>query len=161
MSTKTAEALHQWFMESKKTLAFTESCTGGLLASQITAYPGASQYFLGSLVVYSNTLKEKILNVSSKTIAVEGAVSSETVQEMLTGLLKVTTADFGVAVTGIAGPSGGSVQKPIGTIFYALGAKGGKIESGSFSIQGNRQTIMLSTCDQLLGKLLHYVMGYV
>lgn len=155
------EILHNWFTKSKKTLAFAESCTGGLLASQITAYPGASQYFLGSLVAYSNALKENILHVSSKTLSVEGAVSAKAAQEMLAGLLKVTVADFGVAVTGIAGPSGGSIDKPIGTIFYAIGGKGSKIESGSFSIQGNRQTIMILACSQLLEKLLNYVVEYV
>ncbi len=155
MSTK--ETLHTWFIENNKTLAFGESCTGGLMATHITAMSGASKYFLGSLVVYSNALKEKILHVSSQTLLSEGAVSLQTAQEMLTGLFKVTGADVGVAVTGIAGPSGGSLEKPIGTIFYALGMRNGKIESGSFSAQGNRQTIMLSTTNQLLEKLLHYV----
>ena len=155
MSTK--ETLHTWFIENNKTLSFAESCTGGLMATHITAMPGASKYFLGSLVVYSNVLKEKILQVSSQTLLLQGAESLQTAQEMLTGLFKVTGSDVGVAVTGIAGPSGGSLEKPIGTIFYALGARGGKIESGSFSKQGNRQTIMLSTTNQLLEKLLHYV----
>jgi nicotinamide-nucleotide amidase len=158
MLTKSEETLHAWFIEHKKTLSFAESCTGGLLSTHMTAMPGASHYFLGSVVVYSNALKEKILKVSPETLSSEGAVSSQTAQEMLIGLFKVTEADFGLAVTGIAGPSGGTLEKPVGTVFYALGEKSGKMEAGSFCAQGNRQTIMLSTTNQLLEKLLNYVM---
>lgn len=151
------DAIHNWFSTHNKTLAFAESCTGGLLSTHITALAGASCYFLGSLVVYSNTLKENLLGVNPQTLAVAGAVSSQTVEEMLTGLFKRTNADFGIAVSGIAGPSGGTLEKPVGTVFYALGKQGKKPEVGSFCAKGNRQIVMLYTANILLGKLLRYI----
>lgn len=151
------EAVHTWFMENNKTLAFAESCTGGLLSTHITALPGASFYFLGSLIVYSNELKEKLLGVLPQTLSSEGAVSIQTVKEMLTGLFQGTSADFGIAVSGIAGPTGGTSDKPVGTVFYALGKRGSKIDFGSFCAKGNRQMVMLYTANTLLGKLLQYV----
>lgn len=154
MSTQIEKDLHSWFTNNKKTLAFAESCTGGRLSSQITAMPGSSVYFLGSLVVYSNKLKEKILYVSPETLSTKGAVSLQAAEEMLSGLFLATGADFGVAVTGLAGPSGGSLEKPVGTVFYALGKKEGKPESGSFCAQGNREEVMLSTSHLMLKKLL-------
>ncbi len=148
------EAVHDWFIKHNQTLACAESCTGGLLATHITALAGASQYFLGSIVAYSNALKETLLGVSSETLASAGAVSSQTVTEMLSGLFNKTNAGFGIAVSGIAGPTGGTLEKPVGTVFYALGKQGEKPEVGSFCAKGNRQIVMLYTTNILLGKLL-------
>ena len=154
------ESLHAWFISHRKTLAFAESCTGGLLSTHITALAGASQYFLGSMIVYSNDLKEKLLGVSPQTLSSFGAVSLQTVDEMLKGLFHVTQTDFGIAVSGIAGPSGGSLEKPVGTVFYALGHHAGKQESGSFLAKGNRKAVMHYATNVLLGKLLKYVKNY-
>ncbi|MFI5335096.1 MAG: nicotinamide-nucleotide amidohydrolase family protein, partial [Chlamydiales bacterium] len=105
---KLEEAIHHWMVKHRQTLAFAESCTGGFMASQLTAIPGASEYFLGSIVTYSNSLKEGLLGVSADTLKKHGAVSREAVHEMWTGLLKKTGADYGIAVSGIAGPTGGT-----------------------------------------------------
>jgi len=152
-SGKIEEAIHDWFTAHKKTLACAESCTGGMIASKLTALAGASNYFLGSLVTYSNGLKEQLLGVSSETLKMKGAVSSETVREMLAGLLKRTGADWGIAVSGIAGPTGGTQDKPVGTVWCAIGQKGKEAVTGTFLAKGNRQTIILQAADKGLGLL--------
>lgn len=149
-SGKIEEAVHAWMIENKKTLAFAESCTGGSLASAITALPGASDYFLGSLVTYSNALKMNVLSVPESILKEKGAVSAETVLSMVEGLLKVTGADYGIAVSGIAGPTGATPGKPIGTIWAAIAERGSPPEVGSFLSFGNRNAIIFSTVNKLL-----------
>ena len=150
---KIEEALQAWFIQHKKKLALAESCTGGLISSHLTAIPGASDYYLGSLVVYSNEMKEKILGVSKETLNTYGAVSAEAVYEMLDGVFKKTDADFAIAVSGIAGPSGGTEQKPVGTIWAAIGERGKAPDIGTFKGKGSRQTIILMTTNYLLSTL--------
>jgi nicotinamide-nucleotide amidase len=150
---KIEEALHDWFVTHHKTLAFAESCTGGMLSMHVTSIPGSSDYFLGSFVVYSNTLKQHILGVSPKTLDSEGAVSESVVKEMLNGVFQKTSADFGLAVSGIAGPSGGTPQKPVGTICAAIGERGKIPDVGTFQSFGDRQGITLLTTQWLLGAL--------
>lgn len=152
-SGKIEEAIQKWFVQHKKKLAFAESCTGGLLSAHMTDIAGASDYFLGSLVVYSNALKERFLGVSSQTLNSKGAVSAEVVDEMLQGLFKQSSADYAIAVCGIAGPSGGTPEKPVGTIWAAVGERGKSPDIGTFRAKGNRQTILLSTTNCLLGAL--------
>ncbi len=149
-SGKLEEAIQDWMIQHKKTVACAESCTGGLLASHLTAVPGSSAYFLGSIVAYSNRLKEAALQVSSQTLDTKGAVSLEAVQEMWAGVLKLTGADLAVAVSGIAGPSGGTPDKPVGTVFYAIGFKNKTPEVGSFHYAGPRNLIILRTTRRLL-----------
>jgi nicotinamide-nucleotide amidase len=113
----------------KKTLALAESCTGGFIASQITNVPGASKIFLGGVVAYSNEAKRKFLGVRAKTLARHGAVSEAVATEMAEGARKRFGADFAIAVTGIAGPAGGTKTKPVGTVLLALaGAVGTPVE---------------------------------
>lgn len=150
---KIEEALQAWFVQHKKKLALAESCTGGLISSHLTAIPGASDYYLGSLVVYSNEMKEKVLGVSKETLNTFGAVSPEAVHEMLDGVFKRTDADFAIAVSGIAGPSGGTEQKPVGTIWAAIGERGKAPDIGTFKGKGSRQTIILMTTNYLLSTL--------
>jgi nicotinamide-nucleotide amidase len=104
----------------KKNLALAESCTGGFIAHQITNVPGASEIFLGGIVAYSNGVKEKFLGVRAETLKKFGAVSEAVAREMAEGARKKFGADFAIAVTGIAGPSGGTKGKPVGTVFIAL-----------------------------------------
>ena len=158
---KIEEALHEWFLKNKKTLACAESCTGGMIAEKVTANAGASEYFLGSLVTYSNAFKRKILLVSETTLKNKGAVSEETVREMLEGLFKVTETDFGIAASGIAGPGGGTAQKPVGTIFAAIGERGKAPDVGMLQMKGTRHTIMLMTTFQLIGALWRKVVHQV
>lgn len=149
-SGKIEEAIQLWMIKNHKTMACAESCTGGLISSALTAIPGASAYFMGSLVTYSNYLKEKLLNVSPMTLKAKGAVSSETVHEMWKGVLQVTGADFAVAVSGVAGPAGGTEEKPVGTVFYAAGFKGDVPEAGSMHFKGARSVVLLRTTRYLL-----------
>ena len=129
---KIEEAIHSWFVQHKKKLAFAESCTGGMLSTHVTALPGASDYFLGSFVAYSNEMKEKALDVSKEMLNSKGAVSAEAVSEMLNGVFKKTSADFAIAVSGIAGPTGGTAQKPVGTVWAAIGERENLPTSGHF-----------------------------
>lgn len=149
-SGKIEEALQDRFVREKKTLALAESCTGGQIAAQLVSIPGASDYFLGSLVTYSNPMKCAILGVSEHTLQKAGAVSRETALEMLSGVFERTGADYALAITGIAGPSGGSVDKPVGTMWAALGVRGVAPESGTFLVAGDRRTQMLTVSNHLL-----------
>lgn len=106
-------------IDKKSTLAVAESCTGGLIASRLTDIPGSSAYFWGGVVSYSNEAKERLLGVSSETLQKHGAVSSECALEMAAGICRLSGADYGIAVTGIAGPDGGSDDKPVGTVHVA------------------------------------------
>ncbi len=153
----TVESLMHWFVKHKKTLAFAESCTGGKMASLVTSVAGASNFFLGSFVVYSNEMKEKVLGVSKETLLSKDAVSEETVREMLEGVFKRTSADYAIAVSGIAGPSGGTKDKPVGTIWAAIGERGKSPDVGTFLIDGNRETIISHAANELLLALLRKV----
>ena len=106
--------------ESGLTLSVAESCTGGFLASLFTAMPGASKYFYGSVTSYDNSVKENILNVSIETIAEHGAVSRECAEAMALGVSRALNTDFAVSTTGIAGPDGGSEDKPVGTVWIGV-----------------------------------------
>ena len=119
------EQVHAELIRRGQTLAVAESCTGGKIASKFTAMAGASHYFLAGLTTYSNEAKINLLGVSPATLAAHGAVSEATVREMAEGARRVTGADYAVATTGIAGPTGGSAEKPVGTVWFAVsGPKG-------------------------------------
>lgn len=102
------------------TIACAESCTGGLLTSVLTDVPGSSTYVMGSVVSYSNEVKNRILHVSAETLSVCGAVSEETAREMAEGVRQLMQTDIGVGITGIAGPDGGSEEKPVGLVYIAI-----------------------------------------
>lgn len=107
--------------KQKKTISTAESCTGGYIAHRLTSIAGSSDYFMGSIVSYSNEMKIKLLGVQPATLEKHGAVSEATVIEMVTGALKTMATDIAVAVSGIAGPDGGTPDKPVGTIWLAIG----------------------------------------
>ncbi|NNL93832.1 MAG: competence/damage-inducible protein A, partial [Saprospiraceae bacterium] len=111
------DALKDLFISKNLTLSTAESCTGGYLSHRITSVPGSSKYYIGSLIAYDNHIKESQLNVQSETLLNHGAVSEATVIEMLSGLLNKTGTDIGIAISGIAGPNGGTPDKPVGTIW--------------------------------------------
>lgn len=107
--------------ERHKRVATAESCTGGLIASQLTSVPGSSRVFEGGFVTYSNTMKHRVLGVRQETLDAHGAVSEPVVREMVAGALRVSSADYAVAVSGIAGPGGGTESRPVGTVWIAWG----------------------------------------
>jgi PncC family amidohydrolase len=109
------------------TLATAESCTGGLVADQITNLSGSSAFFVGGFVTYADKAKEKLLGVRPETLLAHGAVSEETAREMAQGARQKLNADIAIAVTGIAGPTGGTPEKPVGLVYLALSADGASI----------------------------------
>ena len=114
------EIVHNLLTQRRQTLATAESCTGGSIAARFTAMPGASAYFLCGVVAYSNESKNNLLGVDPETIASRGAVSEEVARQMAEGARRITGADYAVATTGIAGPAGGTEQKPVGTVWMAV-----------------------------------------
>lgn len=116
---KIASLLRKWNWK----LAIAESCTGGLVSSRMTDLSGSSEFIEANFVTYSNSAKVKYLSVNEKTLNDFGAVSEQTVQEMACGLMNNTSCDVALATTGIAGPTGGSVEKPIGTVFVGVKIK--------------------------------------
>lgn len=122
------------------TLAVAESCTGGLIGALLTSVPGSSDYFFLDAVTYANTAKERVLGVSPETLMAHGAVSRETAEQMAKGARRVAGTDIAVAVTGIAGPSGGSDSKPVGTVFFALATPDG-VRSYHKRFDGDRARI--------------------
>lgn len=114
------EQVHQMLIEKGRTLAVAESCTGGKIASKFTAMAGASAYLLAGVVAYANEAKRDILGVDPEMIAHYGAVSEQVAREMAEGVRRISGADYALATTGIAGPTGGTEQKPVGTVWFAL-----------------------------------------
>jgi nicotinamide-nucleotide amidase len=124
--------------QKNKTLACAESCTGGLISSLLTEVPGSSRVFTAGFIAYSNAMKISMLGVNPKTLEQYGAVSEETAQAMLAGALQKSGADYALAVTGIAGPEGGSEEKPVGTVWIAWGDTS-QSQARCFSISGPRK----------------------
>ncbi|NVJ86018.1 MAG: competence/damage-inducible protein A [Algoriphagus sp.] len=117
-------AIGKLLRENRKTLALAESCSGGYITHLVTTVPGSSDYLQGAVVPYHNEFKQKILRVKKETLESKGAVSEETVQEMSKGVRQLFGADFGLASSGIAGPDGGTAEKPVGTVWIACAGEG-------------------------------------
>jgi nicotinamide-nucleotide amidase len=131
-----------------KAMATAESCTGGWIAKALTDVPGSSGCFGYGIVSYSNGAKESILGVRNRTLVEHGAVSEPVVREMAEGTLRLSGADISVAVSGVAGPDGGSDDKPIGTVWFAWsmrGPKGIKTDTDLQRFEGNRESIRMQT----------------
>jgi PncC family amidohydrolase len=109
-------------LKHRLTLATAESCTGGLIGHRLTNVPGSSEYFLGGIIAYANVIKERVLSVSRQTLDTHGAVSAETAVEMARGARRMLGVDIAISVTGIAGPGGGTPEKPVGLVYIALAA---------------------------------------
>ena len=139
--TTLAGALGSILAERGETLATAESCTGGNIAHEITRIAGSSVYFKGSVVAYSNEVKTRVLNVSSEILSGFGAVSRETVLQMVSGVQRLLSSDCAIATSGIAGPGGGSVEKPVGTVWIAV-RYGERSEVECFCFEGDREQVI-------------------
>ena len=142
--------------ERKQTVGTAESCTGGYIAHLLTIDPGASSNFKGTVVAYDNKVKEDILNVSAQTINSAGAVSEETVKEMLKGALEKLKSDYAVATSGIMGPDGGTQDKPVGTVWIAVG-NNRKIEAQRFNFRFDRVRNIEQTAHTALNMLRKFI----
>jgi nicotinamide-nucleotide amidase len=143
-------------LEKNVTFGTAESCTGGLISASVTDVPGASAAFFGGVVSYDNSVKRGILGVQTETLERFGAGSEETAREMANGALKVLGVDFTVAVTGIAGPGGGTPKKPVGLVYIAAASeKGVTVTENHFD--GDREAVRLQTVQKALSLLIEKV----
>ena len=147
------ELVARTMVAAGKTLATAESCTGGGIASKLTALAGASEYFRGGVVAYSNEVKECALGVCHETLVRHGAVSEETVKEMVTGVRERLGADYAVATTGVAGPGGGTPEKPVGTVWIAVASKD-SVYTEILHLTGRREQIVERTCNAVFAALV-------
>ena len=147
-------------MQRALKLGLAESCTGGLVGHLITNVPGSSEYFMGGVISYAYEAKVSILGVSWNTLKNYGAVSHETVLEMARGAKKIFNVDVAVSISGIAGPGGGSEDKPVGTTWVGLVATDGEW-TREFHFDGDRDENKTSSADAALQMLLDYLMGKI
>ena len=131
-------------LEKDLTVTSAESCTGGMIASSIVSISGSSAIFKSSVVTYSNDMKSKILNIPLKLITENGAVSNIIAHNMASNVLSVMNADISIAVTGIAGPSGGNIDKPVGLVYIGIGTKT-NVVTKKYLFKGNRLKIRQET----------------
>ena len=141
--------LGELLKERNYTLATAESCTGGNISATITAVPCSSEYYKGSIIAYSNEVKMNLLQVKEQTLIKHGAVSEETVREMVKGAMKSLNTDCAVATSGIAGPSGGTPDKPVGTVWIAAGSRKKIITLKQEKDEGREQNILHATYNAL------------
>ncbi len=141
------------------TLATAESCTGGLIGNRITDVAGSSAYYRGGIVAYTNDLKKELLGVSRTTLSMFGAVSEETACEMALGARKVAHSDLAIATTGIAGPDGGSEEKPVGTVAVALASGEDEVCSKMYQLWGTRDWIKTLTSQVALDWVRRHLRG--
>lgn len=145
-------------LDKGMTISVAESCSGGLIGHRLTNVPGSSVYFQGGVVVYGNRSKVDLLHVNPDILETHGAVSDQTVREMVRGVRNRFETDLGLAVTGIAGPDGGSKEKPVGTVYIGLATRD-EILSGKYHFWGNRGQIKLETCMMALDWVRRYLDG--
>jgi len=151
-----AEDVGRLLRSRKKTLATAESCTGGKVGDMITDVSGSSDYFLGGLVSYSNESKVKLLGVKSGTLSAKGAVSEEVALQMARGVRKRMGATYGIGITGIAGPTGGSRAKPVGLVYISIAsARRGIVERRVF--RGSRASVKKAAARRSLEMLIEFV----
>lgn len=141
------------------TLAVAESCTGGGLGARLTNIPGSSDYFLGGVISYSNALKMTLLDVQEPTLIAHGAVSEQTATEMAAGVIAATGADVGLSITGVAGPGGGTAEKPVGLVYIGYARKGEAPKAQRYAMFGSRAGIRLRAVQEALVLLYHALLG--
>ena len=135
-------------------LATAESCTGGWVGEVLTSVPGSSAWFERGFITYSNVAKREMLGVNPDTLKTYGAVSVETAREMAQGAIRHSRADAAIAVTGIAGPGGGSVEKPVGTVCFGWALKSGRVATAKRHFEGDRESVRRQAVEHALKGLL-------
>ncbi len=130
---------------NNETITFAESCTGGLIASMVTEVSGSSSIFKGSVITYCNEIKEQELNVQKNTMMKHGVVSIEVVNEMLQGVIKKFNATYAIAVSGVAGPNGGTIAKPVGTVVIGVLSKYGIENTKIYKLEGDRKEVQIQS----------------
>lgn len=150
------EIVGKLLLQQNKTLATAESCTGGYIAHLITSVAGSSAYFNGSIVAYSNEVKNKVLAVQEQTLNSVGAVSEQTVREMVQGAINTLNADYALATSGIMGPGGGSAQKPVGTVWIAIGNRN-KTVAKLLNLRYERELNIKITAQHALNLLREFI----
>jgi nicotinamide-nucleotide amidase len=136
-----AEQLGDRLSQTKKMVACAESCTGGFVSKVITDVAGSSDWFDRGFVTYTNQAKQELLGVPAETLAEHGAVSEQTARAMAAGVLRHSAAAITLAITGIAGPGGGSLDKPVGLVWFAWATRAGLVESESRQFMGDRDAV--------------------
>lgn len=149
------EELQELLRQNKKSVTCAESCTGGLIASMITEVSGSSDIFNGSLVSYSNEIKMQELHVKKENLDQFGAVSHEVVSDMLDGVLSKFKADYAIAVSGIAGPNGGTKNKPVGTVVIGIVSANAYKKVVTYHFKGNRTEVQIQAAKSSLVNLLN------
>jgi nicotinamide-nucleotide amidase len=146
--------VHRLLQARGQTIAVAESCTGGRIAAALTVMPGSSKSFVGGVVAYANEVKIAELDVPAHTIAAHGAVSEETARAMAAGVRSRLKADVGLATTGIAGPDGGSAEKPVGTVWFAYALADGSVKTEIMQFRGDRAAVQTRATTYALGRLI-------
>ncbi|MBQ7708034.1 MAG: CinA family protein [Lachnospiraceae bacterium] len=154
------EELVKYLTENKLTITTAESCTGGMISSTLVNVPGASWVLNEAYVTYANEAKEKLVGVSHETLEKFGAVSKETAYEMAEGAAKAANADCAIAVTGIAGPDGGTDEKPVGTVYAGFFVKG-TVYVERYNFTGSRYDVRRQTADKAVSRLYELLVNRV
>jgi PncC family amidohydrolase len=151
-----AKMLGRRLAEKKLILSVAESCTGGMIGTAITAIPGSSEYFFGGVISYSNKVKHSVLGVPEHVLEKKGAVSAETVKAMAKGVQRLCKTDCAIAVSGVAGPGGGTIKKPVGLVYVGIGL-GKKVRSFEYRFKGTRQEIRRQAVQAALERMIEEV----
>lgn len=149
-----AAQLGQVLISADLRMATAESCTGGWVAKAITDLPGSSAWFDAAIVSYSNEAKQRLLGVPEATLEQHGAVSEATVKAMLAGIFEHTAADVGVSISGIAGPEGGSPEKPVGSVWLAWGLRAQAVQAQQYHFKGEREAVRSQAAAEALKCLI-------
>lgn len=152
-----SHVLADMLIKEGKTVSLAESCTGGNIARKITINAGSSQYFKGSVVAYSNDVKVNVLGVDEKAILDYGAVSEEVAKQMAIGAIKIMNSDYAIATTGIAGPDGGTDEKPVGTVWVAVANKKGECIASQHNFYSSRDNFIDRTTNEGFSKLIRFI----
>ncbi len=150
---KHALKLAELLLNRSETISTAESCTGGMIGAELTALAGSSSWYYGGVIAYDNSVKQNVLRVNPQTLATVGAVSEETALQMVEGVVDLIKTDWGISVTGIAGPGGGTVDKPVGLVYIGTSGKGRSVVTRNV-FGGDRDSVRLQTVETALKQVI-------